>query len=101
MPMNLREAKGTKNEHRSMVRASNQAGYRCTRSACRRWARGTLSESATRDRAASAKRKTRDWLRAVVEMETLREFIAPPTLPQDRASLATPAAAARRGRSFE
>ena len=68
------KAKGTRNEHRSM-RLPEAAGYRCTRSAASlgEW---DLIGIGSRD-VVLVQVKTRDWPGSV-EMETLREFTAPP-----------------------
>ena len=68
-----RKAKGTKNEHRSMA-VLESAGYRCTRSAASLGAWDIIGVS-SRD-VLLCQVKTRDWPGSV-EMETLREFIAP------------------------
>ena len=68
------KAKGTRNEHRSM-RLLEAAGYRCTRSAASlgEW---DIVAIGPRD-VVLVQVKTRDWPGSV-EMETLREFTAPP-----------------------
>ena len=68
------KAKGTRNEHRSM-RLLEAAGYRCTRSAASlgEW---DIVGIGSRD-VVLVQVKTRDWPGSV-EMETLREFTAPP-----------------------
>ena len=68
------KAKGTKNEHRSMA-VLESAGYRCTRSAASLGAWDIIGVG-SRD-VVLVQVKTRDWPGAV-EMETLREFTAPP-----------------------
>ena len=68
------KAKGTRNEHRSM-KLLEAAGYRCTRSAASlgEW---DIIGVGSRD-VVLVQVKTRDWPGSV-EMETLREFTAPP-----------------------
>ncbi len=68
------KAKGTRNEHRSM-KLLEAAGYRCTRSAASlgEW---DIIGIGSRD-IVLVQVKTRDWPGSV-EMETLREFVAPP-----------------------
>ena len=68
------KAKGTKNEHRSMD-VLESAGYRCTRSAASLGVFDVIGVG-SRD-VVLCQVKTRDWPGSV-EMETLREFIAPP-----------------------
>ena len=66
--------KGTRNEHRSMA-VLEAAGYRCTRSAASLGAWDVVGIS-SRD-IVLVQVKSRDWP-GTVEMETLREFVAPP-----------------------
>ena len=66
-------AKGARNEHRSMA-VLESAGYRCTRSAASLGAWDIIGVS-HRD-VVLCQVKTRDWP-GTVEMETLREFVAP------------------------
>ena len=69
------KAKGTKNEHRSMA-VLESAGYRCTRSAASLGAWDIIGISS--QDVLLCQVKTRDWPGSV-EMEVLREFIAPLT----------------------
>ena len=69
------KGKGTRNEHRSMS-VLESAGYRCTRSAASLGAWDIIGIS-SRD-VLLVQVKTRDWPGGV-EMETLREFVAPPS----------------------
>ena len=68
-------AKGARNEHRSMA-VLESAGYRCTRSAASLGAWDIIGVS-SRD-VVLCQVKTRDWPGSV-EMETLQEFVAPPS----------------------
>ena len=68
-------AKGARNEHRSMA-VLESAGYRCTRSAASLGAWDIIGIS-HRD-VVLCQVKTRDWPGSV-EMEVLREFVAPVT----------------------
>ena len=67
------KAKGTRNEHRSMA-VLESAGYLCTRSAASLGAWDIIGIS-HRD-VVLCQVKTRDWPGSV-EMEVLREFVAP------------------------
>ena len=69
------KAKGTRNEHRSMD-VLEAAGYRCTRSAASLGVFDIVGVSS--QDVVLCQVKTRDWPGSV-EMETLREFVAPPT----------------------
>ena len=66
--------KGARNEHRSIALLES-AGYRCTRSAASLGAWDIIGIS--RRDVVLCQVKTRDWPGSV-EMETLREFVAPP-----------------------
>lgn len=68
------KAKGTRNEHRSIV-LLEAGGYRCTRSAASlgEWDIVGISSADM----VLVQVKTRDWPGSV-EMETLKEFPAPP-----------------------
>ena len=69
--------KGTRNEHKS-IKVLEAAGYRCMRSAASlgEW---DIVAIGSRD-VVLCQVKTRDWP-GTVEMETLREFPAPPNCP--------------------
>ena len=74
MPMSA-ASKGARNERRS-VDVLESAGYRCTRSAASKGVFDIIGIS-SRD-VLLVQVKTRDWPGSV-EMEALREFIAPPS----------------------
>lgn len=68
------KAKGTRNEHRS-ARLLEAAGYAVTRAAASLGAWDLVGVSSTE--VVLCQVKTRDWP-GLAEMETLREFAAPP-----------------------
>ena len=68
-------SKGARNERRSMV-LLEASGYRCTRSAASLGAWDIIGISS--QDVLLCQVKTRDWP-GTVEMETLREFVAPST----------------------